>query len=72
MRAPEEPATIGYAKLIALVIELGIETPANDIRSIHLEANRIEVVRYRRNADGHLFVAGNEPATETILIGVTR
>lgn len=68
-----DPHTITLDRLIELVAGLGIDTTdiRSNMRSIHIEAGRVEVVRFRRNEAGKIYTVGsNEVATETITIAV--
>lgn len=66
-----DPHTIGLDKLLELVRGLGIEPDRNTLKSVHIEAGKVEVVRYRLNDDGQKYVVGhNELATETVTIRV--
>jgi len=64
-----QPHTIPLDRVLELIRGLGIEVDAADLKSIHVEAGRVEVVRYRRNETGHKYIVGpNELATETVTI----
>jgi hypothetical protein len=67
-----DPHSIPLDRLIELVAGLGIDTTRpQDIRSIHIENRKVEVVRFRRNESGRKYTVGpNEVATETVTIAI--
>lgn len=66
----DEPLTIPMSKVADLIRELGIETPIGQLVGVHFRLGRIEVIRYRTTPSGRLVIAGDEAATETIVIGI--
>lgn len=59
------PHRVSRAKVIAFLRDLGIDT--TDLKSLSIDACRVEVVLFRRNEDGnHYTVSPNEVATETV------
>lgn len=67
---PDEPRTIAFEKLVELIAGLGITAEPKHIRSILISANKVEVVRFRLNDNGRHYFAGDDMATETIVIGI--
>jgi hypothetical protein len=65
-----DPHTITRAQVADLLAGLGLDRDIRDLASVHLEPYSATVVRYRRNAEGHLYVAGNDAAKETVTIRI--
>ena len=66
-----QPHTISLNRLLDLVRGLGIEVEPADLKSVHMEAGRVELVRFRRNDAGQKYAVGpNELATETVTIAI--
>lgn len=66
-----QPHTIPLDRLLELVRSLGIEADPVDLKSVRIEAGRVEVVRFRRNEAGMKYsVSPNELATETVTIAI--
>lgn len=69
-----DPLTIPLDKLLDLVRGLGLDpVDANDLKSIHMDAGTVTVVRFRRDEAGMMRLAGDglSVLTETVTIKVT-
>ncbi|MEV4197012.1 hypothetical protein [Micromonospora globbae] len=67
-----DPHTITLGKLAELPRGLGLDpVDLGDIKSVHVEGQKVTVVRFRRNEHGrHYLVGPGEAATETVTIRV--
>lgn len=65
-----EPHAITRAQLTDLLDGLGLGRDLAAVKSIHLEWPGATVVRFRRNADGHFYSTGSDPATVTTKIAL--
>lgn len=67
-----DPHTITLDRLGELLRGLGLDpVDLSDLRSIHMEGGKVEVIRYRRNEEGNTYLVGpNELATETVTIRI--
>jgi hypothetical protein len=64
--------TVTVDQLAELLRGLGLDpVDMADIRSIHAEFGRVEVVRSRRDEQGRHYFAGRDIATETVVIAIT-
>jgi hypothetical protein len=74
MGISNDPLTIEFDKVVELIHGLGLD-PADpkDIRRITIDGEGVEVIRYRRDNDGKLFIGfGDQAITETVTIRFTR
>lgn len=66
-----DPLTIGFDQLLDLIRGLGLDP--NDIRRITIDPHGVEVVRFRRNEAGEMFLGfAEQPVTETVTIQIAR
>lgn len=65
-----EPLRIGYEKLVGLLVGLGISPDMKTLASVHVDPQKVTVVRYRTNEKGNIVVAGDEALTETVTIRI--
>jgi hypothetical protein len=64
-----DPATVTGDQIRQALDTLGITGPIEDIRDVTI-GNAVAVTRWRRNADGRRFMAGNDAATTVTTIGI--
>lgn len=65
--------TVSLEKVLAFLRDLGIDpVDARDLRSVTFDSRGVEVVRYRRNDEGQMYIVGDRVATETVLIQLDR
>lgn len=65
-----EPLRIGYDKLVDLLVGLGLDPDMKTLSSVHVDPQKITVVRYRTNEKGNIVIAGDEALTETVTIRI--
>lgn len=64
------PFEVSGALVVEALASLGI--PVDNVRTVTIGVESIEVIRNRRNAEGLLTAAGHDIATETTVIGIKR
>lgn len=65
--------TIPRAEVETFLQSLGLEPEqVRDVTSVSIDADRITVRQHRRDADGHLFAAGDFVASVETEIGIQR
>jgi hypothetical protein len=65
-----DPTTVTGDQIRQALDVLGIAGPIEDIRDVTIAPGAVGVTRYRRNADGQRFRAGNDAATTITTIGI--
>lgn len=65
-----EPLRIGYEKLVALLVGLDIDPDMKTLASLHVDPEKVTVVRHRVDARGRRVVAGKGVLTETTTIRI--
>lgn len=66
-----DPRRISVDRVAELLRGLGLDpVDPRDVRSVTIDPQGVEVVRYRRNDDGSTYLGfGGQPITETVTIG---
>jgi hypothetical protein len=66
-----DPLTITLDRIVELLRGLGVE-PADprDLKSVFIRPGAVEVVRYRKDARGKHYIAGDGLATQTTVIAI--
>jgi hypothetical protein len=65
-----DPTAVTIDQIRQALDVLGIVGPIDDIRDVTIGPGAVGVTRYRRNADGQWFRAGNDAATTVTTIGI--
>ncbi|WP_194821309.1 hypothetical protein [Micromonospora sp. S-DT3-3-22] len=61
---------VPMSKVLAFLRDIGLDpVDASDLKSVTMDGGKVEVVRFRRDENGKMYVVGhNEVATETVTI----
>ncbi|MEU1240039.1 hypothetical protein ABZ388_06740 [Micromonospora parva] len=67
-----DPARVPLSKVLAFLRDLGLDpVDADDLKSVSFGADGVEVVRYRRDEQGRMYLSNpNEVATETVTMAL--
>lgn len=67
-----DPHRVPLSKVLAFLRDIGLDpVDAKDLKSFSITPEGVEVVRYRRNENGHTYQVGSlQVATETVTLAL--